>query len=225
LLAFKFISVMKSGIQIVLWVLCVFFAYKIYDSINGPIEFNQIKTERYTKVIAKLKDIGNAQAAHKDVLGYYSDNLDSLVAFVDSAQYTLTQKRDSSFLEYDKIYRIDMLREVIVVDTLGFASVKDSLFGDSNRYKQMMFVPTKGKEDQRFSLSTDVLDNNGYRLPVFEVKVSKDIVLHDQDKYLVSEEKKMVSVDGVNGPDITLGSLTEVSTSGNWPTTYDTPKE
>jgi hypothetical protein len=62
-------------------------------------------------------------------------------------------------------------------------------------------------------------------LPVFEVKVSKDIVLHDQDKYLVSEEKKVVSVDGVNGPDITLGSLTEVSTSGNWPTTYDTPKE
>jgi hypothetical protein len=216
---------MKSGIQIVLWVLCVFFSYKIYDSINGPIEFNQIKTERYTKVIAKLKDIGNAQAAHKDVLGYYSDNLDSLVAFVDSAQYTLTQKRDSSFLEYDKIYRIDMLREVIVVDTLGFASVKDSLFGDSDRYKQMMFVPIKGKEDQRFTLSTDVLDNNGYRLPVFEVKVSKDIVLHDQDKYLVSEEKKVVSVDGVNGPDITLGSLTEVSTSGNWPTTYDTPKE
>ena len=215
---------MKSGIQIFLWVLCVFFAYKIYDSINGPIAFNQIKTERYTKVIAKLKDIGNAQAAHKDVLGYYSDNLDSLVAFVDSAQYTLTQKRDSSFLEYDKIYRIDMLREVIVVDTLGFASVKDSLFGDSDRYKQMMFVPIKGKEDQRFTLSTDVLDNNGYRLPVFEVKVSKDIVLHDQDKYLVSEEKKVVSVDGVNGPDITLGSLTEVSTSGNWPTTYDTPK-
>lgn len=216
---------MKPGIQIVLWVLCVFFAYKIYDSINGPIAFNQIKTERYTKVIAKLKDIGNAQAAHKDVLGYYSDNLDSLVAFVDSAQYTLTQKRDSSFLEYDKIYRIDMLREVIVVDTLGFASVKDSLFGDSDRYKQMMFVPIKGKEDQRFTLSIDVLDNNGYRLPVFEVKVSKDIVLHDQDKYLVSEEKKVVSVDGVNGPDITLGSLTEVSTSGNWPTTYDTPKE
>jgi hypothetical protein len=215
---------MKYGIQIVIWVLCVFFAYKIYDSINGPIAFNQIKTERYTKVIAKLKDIGNAQAAHKDVLGYYSDNLDSLVAFVDSAQYTLTQKRDSSFLEYDKIYRIDMLREVIVVDTLGFASVKDSLFGDSDRYKQMMFVPIKGKEDQRFTLSTDVLDNNGYRLPVFEVKVSKDIVLHDQDKYLVSEEKKVVSVDGVNGPDITLGSLTEVSTSGNWPTTYDTPK-
>lgn len=216
---------MKNGIQALLWILCVFFAYKIYDSINGPIAFNKTKTERYAKVISKLKDIGNAQAAHKDVLGYYSDNLDSLVAFVDTAQYTLIQKRDSSYLEFDRVYRIDMLREVIVIDTLGFASVKDSLFGDSERYKNMMFIPVKGQEDKRFSLKTDILDNNGYRLPVFEVKVSKDIILHDQDKYLVALEKEVISVDGVNGPEITLGSLTEVSTSGNWPTTYDSAEE
>ena len=216
---------MKTGIQTLLWILCVFFAYKIYDSINGPISFNKTKTERYAKVISKLKDIGNAQAAHKDVLGYYSDNLDSLVAFVDTAQFTLTQKRDSSYLEFDRVYRIDMLREVIVIDTLGYSSVKDSLFGDSERYKNMMHIPIKGQEDKRFSLKTDILDNNGYRLPVFEVKVSKDVILHDQDKYLVALEKEVISVDGVNGPEITLGSLTEVSTSGNWPTTYDSTKE
>ena len=216
---------MKTGIQALLWILCVFFAYKIYDSINGPIAFNNTKTERYAKVISKLKDIGNAQAAHKDVLGYYSDNLDSLVAFVDTAQFILIQKRDSSYLEFDRVYRIDMLREVIVIDTLGFASVKDSLFGDSERYKNMMFIPVKGQEDKRFSLKTDILDNNGYRLPVFEVKVSKDIILHDQDKYLVALEKEVISVDGVNGPEITLGSLTEVNTSGNWPTTYDSAEE
>ena len=118
-----------------------------------------------------------------------------------------------------------MLREVIVVDTLGFASVKDSLFKDSERYKDMMYIPVKGQEDARFALKTDILDNNGYRLPVFEVKVSKDIILHDQDKYLVALEKEVVSVDGVNGPEITLGSLTEVNTSGNWPTTYDSAKK
>ena len=158
-------------------------------------------------------------------MGYYSDNLDSLVAFIDTAQYTLTQKRDSSYLEFDRVYRIDMLREVIVIDTLGFASVKDSLFKGSDRYKDMMNIPVKGQEDTRFTLKTDILDNNGYRLPVFEVKVSKDVILYDQDKYLVAIEKEVVSVDGVNGPEITLGSLTEVSTSGNWPTTYDSAKE
>ena len=118
-----------------------------------------------------------------------------------------------------------MLREVIVIDTLGFASVKDSLFKGSDRYKYMMNIPVKGQEGTRFTLKTDILDNNGYRLPVFEVKVSKDVILYDQDKYLVAIEKEVVSVDGVNGPEITLGSLTEVSTSGNWPTTYDSTKE
>lgn len=216
---------MKAGIQAILWILCVFFAYKIFDSINGPIAFNKIKTERYIKVISKLKDIGNAQAAHKDILGYYSDNLDSLVAFVDTAQFTLIQKRDSSYLEFDRIYRIDMLREVIVIDTLGFASVKDSLFKGSDHYRNMMFIPVKGQEDKRFTLKTDILNSNGYRLPVFEVKVNKDVILHDQDQYLVALEKEVISVDGVNGPEITLGSLTEVSTSGNWPTTYDSAEK
>ena len=87
------------------------------------------------------------------------------------------------------------------------------------------FIFVKGQEDKRFSLKTDILDNNGYRLPVFEVKVSKDVILHDQDKHLVALEKEVISVDGVNGPDITLGSLTQVSTSGNWPTTYDSAKQ
>ena len=31
-------------------------------------------------------------------------------------------------MQYDRVYRIDMLREVIVIDTLGYVSVKDSLF-------------------------------------------------------------------------------------------------
>ena len=30
-----------------------------------------------------------------------------------------------------------------------------------------------------------------------------------------------MSVDGVNGPSLVLGSLVEVNTNGNWPTTYD----
>ncbi len=58
-------------------------------------------------------------------------------------------------------------------------------------------------------------------MPVFEVKVAKDIILHDQDTDLLKIENETVSVDGVNGPEIILGSLTEVSTNGNWPTIFD----
>ena len=216
----EFVSKYMKIIKAVLWVLIVFFGYKVYDSINGPIEFNKVKNERYLKVIDRLKDIRNSQIAYKSVNGFYCDNFDTLVNFVETAQYTLIQKRDSSFLEYDRTFRIDMLREVIVIDTLGFASVKDSLFGESDRYKYMAEVPIEGV-DENFKIKADIIDKNGYKVPVFEVRVSKDIVLFDQNKDLLKQEKGLMSVDGVNGPDIVLGSLSDVSSNGNWPTTYD----
>jgi hypothetical protein len=210
---------MKLAIQAVLWVLCIVFSYQIYDSINGPINFNETKNERYADVINRMKEIRKAQIAHKDVRGVYANNFDSLVSFIETGIFTLIEKRDSSYLEYDRTYRIDMLREVVVVDTLGFVPVKDSLFKDDS-YKLLSQVPVEGI-DAKFSIKANVINKNGYRVPVFEVKVAKSVILHDQDKDLLKQENETVSVDGVNGPEIILGSLTEVSTNGNWPTIFD----
>ena len=204
----------------VLYFLSVVLVFLIFRSINAPIKFNEVKNERYSKVIERLKDIRNAQIAFKSVNGIYSNDFQELIKFVDSAEFTITQKRDSSYMEYDRIYRIDMLREIIVTDTLGFVSVKDSLFANNLDYKDMASVPIQGIESL-FSLKADIIDKNGYNVPVFEVRVPKDIVLFDQNKDLLSQEKETISVDGVNGPDLVLGSLTDVSTSGNWPTTFD----
>lgn len=212
---------MKIGIQIVLWVASIFFAYKIYDSINGPIKFNEEKNVRYTKVINRLKDIRTAQIAHRDVKGVFSNNFDSLIKFIDEGQFTLIEKRDSSFLEYDRTYRIDMLREIIVIDTLGTVPVKDSLFGTSLSYKNMAFIPIEGVDDQKFEIAAKVIDKNGYKVPVFEVKVKKNVILFDQNKDLIKQENETIAVDGVNGPEIILGSLSNVSNNGNWPTIFD----
>jgi hypothetical protein len=216
---------MKLGIQIVLWLASIFFAYKIYDSINGPIKFNQTKNERYAQVIDRLKDIRKAQIAHKDVKGVFANNFDSLVKFVNEGIFTLIEKRDSSYLEYDRTYRIDMLREVIVIDTLGTVPVKDSLFSNTDRYKNMAYIPIQGVQDSMFKINAEVINKNGYNVPVFEVKVSKNIILFDQDKDLVKQENETVSVDGVNGSEIILGSLSNVSTNGNWPTIFDAKQE
>ena len=216
---------MKLGIQIVLWIVSLFFAYKIYDSINGPIKFNQTKNERYAKVIDRLKDIRRSQIAHKDVKGVFSNNFDSLVKFIDEGYFTLIEKRDSSYMEYDRTYRIDMLREVIVIDTLGTVSVKDSLFKNTTRYKNMAYIPIDGVRDSMFKINAEVINKNGYKVPVFEVKVSKNVILFDQDPDLVKQENETVSVDGVNGSEIVLGSLSTVSTNGNWPTIFDAKQE
>jgi len=216
----EFIEKYRKQITYVLFLFSAVLVFAIYNSINAPIEFNMVKNERYLKVIDRLKDIRNAQVAFKSVNGIYSNDFEELVKFVDSAQFTIVQKRDSSYMQYDRVYRIDMLREVIVVDTLGYVSVKDSLFSNSDSYKSMASIPIDGI-DEKFKLKADIIDKNGYNVPVFEVRVSKDLILFDQNKDLITQEKQTVSVDGVNGPDIVLGSLSDVSTNGNWPTTFD----
>ena len=210
----------KSIIKIILWGLIVFFSYKIYDSINTPIHFNKIKNERYARIIKNLKTIQKTQIAHKDIRGYFASNFDSLIKFVENDEFILIEERDSSYLEYNEIYRIDMLNEIVIRDTLGFVSVKDSLFKNSDEYKYMRYVPIEGIKAE-FKIKSNIILKQGYRVPVFEVKIAKDIILHDQNKYLLEQEKKLISVDGVNGPELILGSLTNVSTNGNWPSTFD----
>ena len=215
---------MKTGVQAFLWLLCIFLSYKIYDSINKPINFNEVKYNRYYDVIDRLKEIRTAQIAYKDVNGVYSNNFDSLVNFIDNGIFTLIEKRDSSYLEYDRIYRIDMLKEVVVVDTLGFVSVKDSLFKNNTSYKDMKKIPVNGI-DTVFQIDARIIMINEYKAPVFEVKVSKNIVLFDQDEDLLKLENETISIDGVNGSEIVLGSLNEVSTNGNWPKVFDAKRE
>ena len=218
---------MKIALQAFLWILSIFFSYQIYNSVMGPINFNKVRDIRYSKVINRLKEIRKAQIAYKDVNGMYSNNFDSLIKFIDQGIFKLIEKRDSSFLEYDRTYRIDMLKEVIVVDTLGTVSVKDSLFSDSDDYVNMSKIPVEGI-DAEFLINADIIIKNSgsvnYNVPVFEVKIAKDIILHDQNKDLLKQENETISVDGVNGSEIILGSMTNVSINGNWPTIFDASK-
>lgn len=211
---------MKTILQIVLWIVCGVLAYLIYQSVNGPIEFEKVRQERFQAVINKLKDIRDSQEAYKSVNGKYAGNFESLVQFVDTGNYTITQQRDSSFMRYDKVYQIELQVDTVVVDTLGFVKVKDSLFKNSDAYKTMMEVPY-AQNDEKFELKADIIDKSGYKAPVFEAKVKKNVVLYDQPTDLVNQENTRNSVEEVNGEYIKVGSLTDVSTNGNWPPIYD----
>ena len=198
------------------------FAYKIYDSINGPIKFNQTKN-RYAKVIDRLKDIRKSQIAHKDVKGVFSNNL-TVVKFIDEELLTLIEKRDSLIWSMiEPIVSTCFVRSLSL--TPSTVSFKDSLFKNSTRYQDMAYIPIDGVRDSVFTINAEVINKNGYKVPVFEVKVSKSVILFDQDTDLVQQENETVSVDGVNGPAIVLGSLSNVSTNGNWPTIFDAKQE
>ncbi|MFD0962459.1 hypothetical protein [Pseudofulvibacter geojedonensis] len=208
---------------ILFWLIAVFVGWKLYDSIMAPIEFKKEKEIRYAKVIENLKDIRDAQIAHKAVTGKYSKDFNALVRFIDTAEYTLTQRRDSSINdeEYFKTYGVENTKDIVIIDTIGTASVKDSIFKNSDRYKTMMNVPGS---DQIFKLDAGEIEKGKSMLPVFEAKISKKYLLEDQPKNLVAEELELQAVDGVNGEFISVGSMDEVSTNGNWPRKYDEEK-
>ncbi|GGG56991.1 hypothetical protein GCM10011414_28560 [Croceivirga lutea] len=192
----------------------------IYKSVNGPIEFKKVRQERFQSVINKLKDIRDAQEAYKSVNNKYANNFNSLIKFVDTGDYIITTQRDSSFTRYSREYQIDLPVDTVVIDTLGTVKVKDSLFKNDDRYKTMMEVPF-AQNGETFEIKADILDKNGYKAPVYEVKVKKDVVLFDQPADLRKQENTRNSVEEVNGEYVKVGSLEEVSTNGNWPPIYD----
>lgn len=211
---------MKTILQIVLWLVCIVLGYMIFQSVNAPIKFNKVRQERFSAVIVKLKDIRDAQEAHKSVTGQYAKNFNNLIAFVDTAQYTITQQRDSSFMRYDEVYRIDLQVDTVVIDTLAFVKVRDSLFKNSDRYKSLASVPG-AQGDEKFSMEAGSVDKGGFTAPVFVASVKKDVILYDQPKDLRIKENAHESIEEVDGDEIRVGSMDEVSTSGNWPSIYD----
>jgi len=211
----------KSLILVGLWGLIIYLGYITFMSIYGEIQFNQLKEKRYKVVIENLKDIRDAELAHRTVTGQFEGNWDSLVKFIETEKFTITQRRDSTIIdkELTRLYGVDTTKDIVIIDTLGFVPVKDSLFGADSRYKTMMNIPTI-EDDQKFELKAGVLEQNGVNIPVFEASVSKKVLLYDQDKNLVDIESEVKSVEGVNGPSLKVGSMDEINTNGNWPKNY-----
>ena len=206
----------KPMIYILLWVIIVYLGYITFNSVYDELRFKKVKDERYQVAVNRLIDIQKAQIAYKTVNGKYTDDYNSLIRFIDTAQVAIIQRKDSTVVDEEKtkLYGITDYKTIIVVDTIGHYSVKDSLF-KSIDYKNIANVGV-GKDGAKFELKAGTLDD----IPVFEASVDKSIILHDQDKNLVSNEKELMSVDGVNGPKIMVGSMNEVKTTGNWPKNF-----
>jgi len=212
----------KPVLIIALWVLIAFLGYSTFQSIYNPVLFDKVKEKRYTAVIKNLVDIRNAEMAHRQVKGRFTDNFDSLVNFIEEAKFTITQRRNSVVRDEaaSKQFGVDMTKEVIITDTLGYVTVKDSLFKNSDRYKTMINVPV-GKPGSKFELKAGFIEQEDVKIPVFEASVKKEIVLYDQDKDLIMQENQVPSsVVGVAGDAIKVGSMEESSTNGNWSKTY-----
>lgn len=211
---------MKLVIQLLLWIVIGFLGYLTFNAVYEPIQFDKEKEVRYQKVIDRLKDIRKAELAYKEVTGKFAGDFESLITFVDTADFTITVRRDTSYLdkEYQKTYGVDKQIQDVVIDTIGTHPVKDSIFKESDRYKKMMYVPTTDKK--KFDIDAGAITKNDSKIAVFEVKVPKTTILDGLNKDLIAQEEQVMSVDGVNGKYISIGSMTQINTNGNWPKVY-----
>ncbi|WP_298324747.1 hypothetical protein [uncultured Dokdonia sp.] len=212
---------MKLVIQLVLWVVIAALGYLLFNAVWGEVEFNEIKEKRYKAAITNMRDLRQAQLAHKTVTGKYEKDFDKLVRFIDTAEFTITQRRDTTILDVEKTkrFRVDTFKEIVVTDTLGTKSIKDSLFKGSDRYKTMINVPIEGI-DAKYTMDAGEIEKSNTMYPVFEISIKKEILLADQDRDYLQKEKQIVSVDGVNGDALTVGSMVSINTNGNWPKSY-----
>lgn len=208
----------KPVLSILLWIVIVWFAYMIYGSIMEPIKFNQEKRERYAKVIDNLKIIRDAQLAYGTVNRTFTPNYSDLISFIDTAQFAVTEVKNIVVTEQRGRITVDV--EKRVVDTIGFEPVINSFKGRD--YKNMMNVPGT---DAKFELKTGTVEKvQGVKASVFEAKVDKSVVLQGMNKDLIRQEKESLGGINVPGEYITVGSLNEVNSNGNWPPFYDKPK-
>jgi hypothetical protein len=203
-------------ISVILLSIAAFLIYKINFEIRKPIQFNQEKRVRYAEVIAHLKMVRDAEVAHKQVTGKYTTNGENLVKFVDTAQFALTETKNIP-KTIDVGGGITKEIEIRVVDTIGYEPVKNYFAG--RNYQNMMKIPGT---NQNFKIEVGEIEKiQGLKVPVFEIKVDKSLILDGMDINLVNQEKEAIGGEEIRGEYLRVGSLGEVSEDGNWPPFYD----
>lgn len=184
----------------------IFFGYRIYASIRKPIEFNEIRKKRYEKIIERLNLLRDLQIEYRKVNGTYANDFDALIAFADTGVIAIEERKDSSFMRYDKVYQTDLIVDTVIIRVLGYRTVRESLLSNINDINSIRYIPFTDKREFRIAASS--IERNGIIYPTFEISAEDTVIFADlKDEYgqFIARDKALV-----------LGSLTEPIVSGNW---------
>ena len=219
----------KKIFTILLWGISILLAYLIYGSVMKPIEFKQEKEARYEIAVKTMLDIKKLQTGYKSVNGVYADTFEQLIEFVDNGQFEIVSRKDTSVIDATKNAAFGIkvgadgaggfFKDEVIITKLGTVTVKDSLFKNSDRYKRLNVVKV-GSIQIPVEMKTSTVSRNDMNISVFQATIYKNALLNDLDQELVKQENKVEAIDEINGDKIILGSLEEVSLTGNWPKKY-----
>ena len=195
----------KVLLQSALFIIIVVLGWYVYQSIMEPVKFRDEKRAREVQVIEKLKDIRTSQTVYRHVNGSYSNNFDSLIAFLAVAEIPVVKMipdpTDTTFTK-------------TINDTIGYIKVADSLFSrKSYKLSQLALVPFS--EGVEFKLDSDTIERGGVEVHVFEASALYADYLNGMDEQtiinLIAAQEDIEKFPGLK-----VGSMIEPSTDGNW---------
>lgn len=203
--------------SVILLLLAIFLGVKIYDGILEPIKFNKEKIGKFSVVVDNLKIIRDAEVKYYEVNSQYTTDKAGLINFINTARLAITETK-TIVEQIHKGGGVIIDEEKRITDTIGYEPVL-KYFKDRN-FKDMFKVP--GTDGVEFEIEVGSVEKvPGLVVPTFRARTPKKGILAGMNESLVKQEIEAVENDQIKGEFVSVGSLEEVTTGGNWPPAYD----
>lgn len=211
----------KLIIQILLAGVIIFFGYKCYNSIMIPQQFQEIKQQRYDRIIERLKDIRTAQEAYKGVYNKYIGNFDTLINFIkfDSVKVVrsigaLTDDQlEAGMTEAEAIKQGIILRDTMKVSAL------ENVFNKAFQADNLRYVPFTEKKHQFKMGASSITTDSGIEVPIFEARISNMEIFENLPEIY---REYILQDNGISKrlnkyPGLKVGDLKQANNNvGNW---------
>ncbi len=157
---------MRTIINVILGIICLFLVWVLYRSIEEPIKFEKEKNRRELAVIEKLQKIRTAQELYRGITGEFAPNFDTLREVLENGRFKIIQvfgdpddPNNSEALRYDTIYKpaIDSVQAL----GIDLATLSKVPFNDT----------------AHFEIFADTITYQNTLVPVVEVGVARKIFM------------------------------------------------
>ncbi len=200
-------STVSTVIKVVLLVAIVGLAYYLYEIIQEPIRYENIKEKRYALTQERLEQIRDVQKVFRSEYNVFAKDFNTLVAFVDTGKQSIIERKDSSFQYMDQRFLTEMTKDTIIIRVIGKRSVKESLFGPNFDANKLRYIPLTDNK-QEFELEAGKINVNDIVVTVFEARAPNTKIFAD----VLDEYGQFIDMDYA----LKVGSMTEPTLNGNW---------
>lgn len=226
----------KLALNLLLVVAIAGLAFICYRSIMDPIEFSEERKSREKDIIARLIDIRTAQIEYRNYhKGEYTDNFDTLIDFVKTAQMPIVLKVGE--LNDEQLERglteqkaLDMIAKAKKTNKWGdvdkeglrefrrdttWIALIDTIYGKDFNADSLKYVPYSNGVVFEMATSCDTT-KSGTAQWLFEARTPYETYLtgvNDQEMHnLISNQKKLGRYCGLKVGDVEQPN----NNAGNW---------